>query len=151
MTDDVLEHLLGAVPKDCPSGDIIPWLRDDLIPFVCQNFQSGKVGGKDFVFYFTCAHVKRPESWHDMYSLPIGYWQVSLTLGMTLLKQLRLIPELPIRQLPVWAVNFVSLAYLSWLCVHVKRPEMDNPVFHHSYCTIDKSFTNSIIAYHVFK
>ncbi|XP_071504367.1 kinetochore-associated protein 1-like [Diadema antillarum] len=42
MSTDLLENLLRSIPGDAPSHDIIPWLRDDIIPFVCEGFPQGK-------------------------------------------------------------------------------------------------------------
>eukprot|EP00057_Strongylocentrotus_purpuratus_P017477 XP_011671951.1 PREDICTED: kinetochore-associated protein 1 [Strongylocentrotus purpuratus] len=42
MSEDLLDNMLRSIPGDSPSYDIIPWLRDDIIPFVYQSFHHGK-------------------------------------------------------------------------------------------------------------
>ncbi|XP_041477806.1 kinetochore-associated protein 1-like isoform X2 [Lytechinus variegatus] len=42
MSEDLLEDMLRSIPGDSPSNDIIPWLRNDIIPYVCHSFQQGK-------------------------------------------------------------------------------------------------------------
>eukprot|EP00057_Strongylocentrotus_purpuratus_P014057 XP_011668531.1 PREDICTED: kinetochore-associated protein 1 [Strongylocentrotus purpuratus] len=42
MSEDMLDNMLRSIPGDSPSYDIIPWLRDDIIPFVYQSFHQGK-------------------------------------------------------------------------------------------------------------
>ena len=51
MSEDLLDNMLRSIPGDSPSYDIIPWLRDDIIPFVYQSFHQGKVKW--------CHHVRK--------------------------------------------------------------------------------------------
>lgn len=41
--EEILESILTSIPKSTPSAEIIPWLREDLIPFVIHRFPVGKV------------------------------------------------------------------------------------------------------------
>lgn len=38
-----LESLIGSMPEDLHSSIVIPWLQDDLVPFISRAFPSGLV------------------------------------------------------------------------------------------------------------
>lgn len=38
-----LESLIGSIPEDLHSSIVIPWLQDDLVPFISKAFPSGLV------------------------------------------------------------------------------------------------------------
>lgn len=38
-----LESLIGSIPEDLHSSIVIPWLQDDLVPFISRAFPSGLV------------------------------------------------------------------------------------------------------------
>ena len=38
-----LESLIGSIPEDLRSSIVIPWLQDDLVPFISKAFPSGLV------------------------------------------------------------------------------------------------------------
>ncbi|XP_071799216.1 kinetochore-associated protein 1-like [Asterias amurensis] len=40
--EEILESILTSIPESTPSAEIIPWLREDLIPFVIHRFPVGK-------------------------------------------------------------------------------------------------------------
>lgn len=45
FTEEKLESLLGSISQGLPSSAIIPWLQDDLVPFVSKVLPQGLVGG----------------------------------------------------------------------------------------------------------
>lgn len=43
FTEEKLESLLGSISHGLPSSAIIPWLQDDLVPFVSKVLPQGLV------------------------------------------------------------------------------------------------------------
>ena len=43
FSEQKLESLLGSISQGLPSSTIIPWLRDDLVPFVSKVLPQGLV------------------------------------------------------------------------------------------------------------
>uniref|UniRef100_A0A8C5BA13 Kinetochore associated 1 n=1 Tax=Gadus morhua TaxID=8049 RepID=A0A8C5BA13_GADMO len=44
VDEAALEALLGAIPEDLPSGELCPWFRNVLVPFVRRVLPQGQVG-----------------------------------------------------------------------------------------------------------
>lgn len=43
FSEENLESLLGSISEGLPSSTIIPWLQDDLVPFVSKVLPQGLV------------------------------------------------------------------------------------------------------------
>lgn len=43
FSEENLESLLGSISESLPSSMIIPWLQDDLVPFVSKVLPQGLV------------------------------------------------------------------------------------------------------------
>ena len=43
FSEESLESLLGSISESLPSSMIIPWLQDDLVPFVSKVLPQGLV------------------------------------------------------------------------------------------------------------
>ena len=55
----VLDALLGAIPEDQPSGELCPWFRTVVVPFVRRVLPRGQVlGGSLGVNWSLCSLVQ---------------------------------------------------------------------------------------------
>ena len=50
FSEENLESLLGSISESLPSSMIIPWLQDDLVPFVSKVLPQGLVCTSYIVF-----------------------------------------------------------------------------------------------------
>ena len=50
FSEENLESLLGSISESLPSTMIIPWLQDDLVPFVSKVLPQGLVCTSYIVF-----------------------------------------------------------------------------------------------------
>ena len=75
FSEENLESLLGSISEGLPSSMIIPWLQDDLVPFVSKVLPQGLVCTSLFSCYYF--QIICPYS-HGQIELVSAFRQVAL-------------------------------------------------------------------------